>query len=1013
MSNLPNPYVGPRSFNTGEALYGRDRELRTLTALLIAERIVLLHSPSGAGKTSLVKAGLLPQLKEENFNILPIVRVNIEPPPDYAWANRYLLSTFASLEEGFPANERLPLVELAKFSLNDYLNQRAQQKDTLIIFDQFEEILTVAPEDRDGKLAFFNELGQALRNKQRWALFSMREDYLGAITPYVRPIPNRLVTRFRLDLLGNEAAMQAMQKPAKTAGVTITTSAAQKLLDDLRTIQVQMPDGSIEKQLGLYIEPVHLQVVCYRMWEKRAPNGDEIDEKNLDGVGNVNDSLADYYATSIGRVSQSSSTPERSIREWFGKKLISPEGIRGQVRKGTETCDGLPNADVDKLVNTHIIRAEQRGQIWIELSHDRMIEPVRESNRKWFDANLCLFQRRATLWAEQGRGEGLLLRGAELQTAEQDSKQIELTTDESAYLDACQVLKKRTLRDQNQKRWIVAGLICSIMLFFVALYYSITATNANQGYINQKQTAQAASTHAIAEKLKAYYASTEAVNQQILAQQASKDAQAQQVMAQIAKNTAVASANNAATAEAVAKQQRDKANEQELRALEQQKIAEANALVAQSILEQNQGNVALANLLAVAAFEMQDNSGTRIRMLNSVANSDRLYLTKTINPGISPEIAFGTDYSSLVSDFFSNCKEDNTSFCPTSGVVKLWKISGTTNTPFSINQDANSVSLNGPMLDAIAVSPDGLTLAVAGCDPVNSDITVCEKEDITLLDLKTRQQVGEKISLTGITISNQKSVGLAYSPDGKILALSINTSNKFSANPATTPAIILWKIKDNQKIGPINLQNGATQMVFSPDGKTLAVASDGGLILMDTTSMDGVSQPNQQKIGSAAIWSLAYSPDGKILALGNNNKTITMLDTNTYKVIGQPLLLSSSLKQDPNSIAVALAFSPDGKILASGHKYGVIVLWNVIDQSKLVGPLYNHISPGKDNYPVFRVTFSPDGKTLATSSNEIIIWDMDKASWVSKACALAGRDFTQAEWQQFFGEQPIRKVCGK
>ena len=48
----PNPYVGPRAFQYGETLYGRDREVVELLDLVIAERIVLLYSPSGAGKTS-------------------------------------------------------------------------------------------------------------------------------------------------------------------------------------------------------------------------------------------------------------------------------------------------------------------------------------------------------------------------------------------------------------------------------------------------------------------------------------------------------------------------------------------------------------------------------------------------------------------------------------------------------------------------------------------------------------------------------------------------------------------------------------------------------------------------------------------------------------------------------------------------------------------------------------------------------------------------------------------------
>ena len=57
-------YVGPRPFETGEKLFGRDREAAKLLNLLVAERIVLLHSPSGAGKTSLVQAELLRMIKK-------------------------------------------------------------------------------------------------------------------------------------------------------------------------------------------------------------------------------------------------------------------------------------------------------------------------------------------------------------------------------------------------------------------------------------------------------------------------------------------------------------------------------------------------------------------------------------------------------------------------------------------------------------------------------------------------------------------------------------------------------------------------------------------------------------------------------------------------------------------------------------------------------------------------------------------------------------------------------------
>jgi WD40 repeat protein len=482
-----NPYVGPRSFETGEALYGRDWEISTLLDLLIAERIVLMHSPSGAGKTSLLRAGLLPQLRNENFNILPIIRVNLDPPPGSETANRYILSTLLSLEEGQPPEKRFAISKLATLSLEAYLDERLaaspETGDPILVFDQFEEILTVSASDREGKNAFFAQLGAALRNKKRWALFSMREDYLGAISTYSRAIPNRLATRFRLDLLGEKAAIQAIQEPAKAAGVEFITSAAQKLVDDLRRVKVQLPDGSMESQPGPYIEPVQLQVVCFRLWEGKAASDLKIDESDLASVGDVNQSLAEYYALSVSRVAQASDASERSIREWFDRKLITQDGIRGQVRMGAEFSDGLPNAVVRRLEDAHIIRAEQRaGQTWYELSHDRLIEPVREDNRQWFNIHLSVFQQQAILWNQQGRSEGLLLRGKALEDARQGLNLEILTPEEKDFLEACDKLHKRELRDRQR----------NIALTFLAIGATIAMIVAGIFYFKAQESAQKA-----------------------------------------------------------------------------------------------------------------------------------------------------------------------------------------------------------------------------------------------------------------------------------------------------------------------------------------------------------------------------------------------------------------------------------------------------------------------------------------------------------------------------------------
>src|SRR5215475_9372482 len=92
----PNPYVGPRPFEAGEPFYGRDREALELLNVLIADRIVLLHSASGAGKTSLIQAALIPSLDLKGFHYLPVMRVGLELSPEArlagAGGNRYLHS---------------------------------------------------------------------------------------------------------------------------------------------------------------------------------------------------------------------------------------------------------------------------------------------------------------------------------------------------------------------------------------------------------------------------------------------------------------------------------------------------------------------------------------------------------------------------------------------------------------------------------------------------------------------------------------------------------------------------------------------------------------------------------------------------------------------------------------------------------------------------------------------------------------------------------------------------------
>jgi hypothetical protein len=114
----------------------------------------------------------------------------------------------------------------------------------LLIFDQFEEVLTADPLDEEAKLEFFSEVGTALRDSSTWALFAIRERHLAALNPYTRALPSRLKSSMRLDLLHLDGAYDAIEKPAAAHGVHFTGDAVKRLVDDLREVAVQARDGT-------------------------------------------------------------------------------------------------------------------------------------------------------------------------------------------------------------------------------------------------------------------------------------------------------------------------------------------------------------------------------------------------------------------------------------------------------------------------------------------------------------------------------------------------------------------------------------------------------------------------------------------------------------------------------------------------------------------------------------------------------------------------------------------------
>lgn len=394
-----NPYVGPRPFqlHEGRLFFGRDWESEELVALVVAHPVGLLYAQSGAGKSSLLNARIIPKLEiEENCDVLPVTRVRGEVPPRVQpdqIKNIYIFNSLLNWTEETAS----PPGHLGELTLADFLQQLPRRSDgegypvlRVLIFDQFEELFTSYPARWPEREKFFNQVNEALaRDDFLRALFVIREDYLAQLDPYASLLPEQLRARFRLEPLRQAAALAAVKGPLQETARSFAPGVAETLVNELLKIRVEDRRGEIVEATGEFVEPVQLQVVCQGLWEQLPPDVVEITEAHLSAFGSVDQALTRFYERAVRQASQRTQVWEWRLRLWFEREFITPAGTRALVYRGRERTEGIPNQVVDYLESQHLIRGERRaGSHWYELTHDRLIGPIQQANRDWWFGSL-------------------------------------------------------------------------------------------------------------------------------------------------------------------------------------------------------------------------------------------------------------------------------------------------------------------------------------------------------------------------------------------------------------------------------------------------------------------------------------------------------------------------------------------------------------------------------------------------------------------------------------------------
>ena len=520
--------MGPETFQFKDRtrFFGREREARDLLARVMSERLLLFYAQSGAGKSSLLNTRLIPQLVSEGFIVMPVGRVAGELPAGIDHVRN--IFTFNLLTNIDKSGEYL--AQLADVTITDFLrcltatpdktgdnlqwrydptyvpsprrleNRRQQY---VLIIDQFEEIISTYPGRWRDREAFFEELNQAmLDDPDLSVVLTLREDYVASLDLYAEIMADRLGARFRMERMDVAAAKEAIRLPAEGTNHPFTDEAVDDLAKNLSLTHVV---GQKELVEGRHVEPVQLQVVCYGLWDDMSdrPPG-PITATDVRTAGDVEKALAAFYEKAIAQVVNDPDldVSDAQIRRWFSHQLITETGTRSTVYLNSETGEagGLPNEAVAILARQFLVRVEPRaGGEWVELVHDRFVEPISVANERIRLADPLASA--ASLWDANDRSESYLLHAHQLARAREAVEQNGADYPVLEFLDASEHLEQQR-KDQTRKRYKIAAFMLLLFLL-VAVAGWLVALNQKNHAVRETKTANEQTRVAEQEKLRA------------------------------------------------------------------------------------------------------------------------------------------------------------------------------------------------------------------------------------------------------------------------------------------------------------------------------------------------------------------------------------------------------------------------------------------------------------------------------------------------------------------------------
>ncbi len=943
-SILHCPYKGLSPFQKEDKLvfFGRHAFTQQLVEAVKNKPLVAVIGPSGRGKSSVVFAGLVPDLQQENQWQIAHFRPGQRPFDALAAALLSLVSTQNDpsslqtllVQEGltYPADVGYEVQQELEqsdrlYQIHQLATKLRSSKDALtesisdirsysilstpqpivLIADQFEELYTLCT-DFEERERFLDCLLNAVSDTPSFKLvLTLRSDFYGYAQSY-RPFNDALQDNcLNLGSMNEQELREAIVEPARLYGVTLEAGLVDRILDHVG----KKPQQNNSSQKSLPDKLPLLEFALKQLWAEATQCGTrQLTNKAYDEIGGIERALGRYAEEAYCRIREESPSHKEQIKRIF-TQLVRPgeaTGTEHTRRLATRRELGEQNWELVNRLNSEDVRLvvigydEATKEETVEVVHEALIRGW-ERLRNWVKRDLAFriwqerLRRTMHEWEMSNYDDGDLLSNARLAEAEfwLDKRLQDVSAAEQDFVKKGLELRDRHLQEQEERR-----------------------QRELEAARQLAEASEARSRAAQIMNIVAFIAITLVSAAAIVTLFQWKKAQLQ------SKNQAI----QIKITQANTMLELDKLMESIKVGKKLQKLRQSGQATDDTVLQVSKGlqqavdTVREKNRLNGHNHKVHSLSFSPDGKTIATASADKTVKLWRLNGHLITTFKGHSDEVYSVS--FSPDGE-TIATASADGTVKLWRRNGSLIKTLTGHSDSPLGNSFASRVYAVSFSPDGKTIATASADRT----------------VKLWRRDG--LLITTLTGHSNEVLGVAFSPNGQIIA---------SASEDNT--VKLWK-SDGSLIKTLTGHSDRVYAVnFSPNGQMIASASEDNTVKLWKPDGSLIKTLTGHRY---KVHGVSFSPDGQTISTASGDNTIKL-----WRHDGS---LMNTLTGHSNEV-LQVSFSPDGQTIASASADKTVKLWKL------------KYSIGH-RAPVWDLSIRPDNQTIVTASEDktIKLWKLD------------------------------------